>query len=308
MENILDTDVPEICVDVMSPTTYRPEPDPGPKTVGKRMTSWYDWLVSHVPETIRRPVSDAYKKMKDKVMSLFERGYRVKPGRRLLNNVVGHHEILPLSDTTSPQDFLNEIRTTVVSFFRENPQNKVQISLICEMMRTDPATGNIVSMEQAAFNSMQEAVYDSTDLEAVYEKMVSKILELFSAYLKKGSGWTLKGVVRLDFTHAKNKPLKGSSHTSLPKGLGRGKVINMKNEDNQCFKWAVTRGLNPVERNPQRITEELERQAEELNWDGIKFPTPCEERMYKKFEENNDVSLLVFGHVGSDEDLRIIPL
>ena len=95
---------------------------------------------------------------------------------------------------------------------------------------------------------------------------------------------------------------------SLPKGLGRGKVINMKNEDNQCFKWAVTRGLNPVKKNPKRITEELERQAEELNWDGIKFPTPCNERMYKKFEENNDVSLLVFVHVGSDEDLRIIPL
>ena len=81
------------------------------------MTSWYDWLVSHVPETIRRPVSDAYKKMKDKVMSLFEQGYRARPRRRLLNDMVGHYEILPLSDTTSPQDFLNEIRTTVVSYF-----------------------------------------------------------------------------------------------------------------------------------------------------------------------------------------------
>ena len=104
-------------MDVMSPTRYRPEPVPGPGTVGKRMTSWYNWLVSHVPETIRRPVSDAYKKMKDKVMSLFEQGYRARPRRRLLNNMVGHYEILPLSDTTSPQDFLNEIRTTVVSFY-----------------------------------------------------------------------------------------------------------------------------------------------------------------------------------------------
>ena len=81
----------------------------------------------------------------------------------------------------------------------------------------------------------------------------------------------------------------------------------MKNEDNQCFKWAVTRALNPVKKNPQRVTEKLERQAEGLNWDGIRFPTPCEERMYKKFEENNDnVSLLVFGQVGLGEDLRII--
>ena len=85
----------------------------------------------------------------------------------------------------------------------------------------------------------------------------------------------------------------------------------MANEDDQCFKWATTKALNLVkrEKNAHRITVELERHAEELNWDGIKFPTPCVERMYKKFEENNDnVSLLVFGHVGSGEDLRIIPL
>ena len=165
-----------------------------------------------------------------------------------------------------------------------------------------------MSMEQAAFNSKQEAVYDATDLEDLYERMVSKILESFSAYLRKGSEWALKGVVRLDIMRTKNKPLKGSSHMLLPKGLGRGKIINMKNEDDQCFKRAVTRGLNPLEKNPQRVTEELERQVEELNWNGMKFPTPCEERMYKRFEDNNNVSLLVFGHVWSDENLRIISL
>ena len=158
---------------------------------------------------------------------------------------------------------------------------------------------------------MQEAVYDATDLEELYEKMVSKILESFSAYLKKGSGWTLKRVVRLNITRARNKPLKGSSKIPLPEGLrGTKKLINMANKDDQCFKWATTKAFNLVkgEKNAHCITEELERQSEEFNWGGIKFPTPCEERMYKKFEDNNNVSLLVFGHVGSGDNLRIIPL
>ena len=177
------------------------------------------------------------------------------------------------------------------------------------MMRIDPATGNIVSVEQTSFISKQESVYDSTDQDVMYKRMVAKILESFSAYLKKGSGWMLKGVVRLDITHAKNKPLKGSSHIPLPNGLGGKKtLINMQNYDKFCFKWAITRALNPVDKNPQRITKILRKQVEELNWEGIEFPTPCEEKMYKKFEENNDVSLLVSGHVGSGEDLRIIPL
>ena len=82
------------------------------------MTSWYDWLVSNVPETIRRPVRVAYRKMKDKVMSLSKQrlDYEVTPVRRLLSGAVSHHEVLPRNETISPQDFLREIRRTVISF------------------------------------------------------------------------------------------------------------------------------------------------------------------------------------------------
>ena len=78
----------------------------------------------------------------------------------------------------------------------------------------------------------------------------------------------------------------------------------MKNHDEQCFKWAVTKALNPVAKDPQRVTKILQKQSERLDWEGPEFPTPCSERMFKKFERNNDVSLLVFGH----SDKNIIPL
>ena len=29
-------------------------------------------------------------------------------------------------------------------------------------------------------------------------------------------------------------------------------IINMKNEDDKCFKWLVTRALNPISKNPER--------------------------------------------------------
>ena len=105
------------------------------------------------------------------------------------------------------------------------------------MIRTDPVTGNIVSVEQAAFNSKQEAVYDATDLENLYERMVSKILESFSAYLRKGSGWTLKGILRLDITRAREQTSQGVvKNPRCRTGLrGKKRLINMANEDDQCF-------------------------------------------------------------------------
>ena len=165
------------------------------------------------------------------------------------------------------------------------------------MMRVDPATGKITNEEQASFNSNQESILESTNLEEVYERMITKILEAFSTYLKNGSGWVLKKVVRLDITLSRLRPLRGSSHIPLPETILKKKaLINMKNDDDECFKWAVTRALNPVDKDPQRVTKELRKQAEKLDLDGIEFPTPCSERVFRKFENNNDVSILVFGY------------
>ena len=82
----------------------------------------------------------------------------------------------------------------------------------------------------------------------------------------------------------------------------------MKNEDDQCFIWAVTRAHYPVDKNSERTSKELRKQAEELNWDDIEFPTPCLGKIYKKFEDNNDLSLLVFGHKNAKTGINIIPL
>ena len=82
----------------------------------------------------------------------------------------------------------------------------------------------------------------------------------------------------------------------------------MKNKDEECFKWTVTRALNPVDKDSQRVMKELRKQSEELDWDRIEFPTPCLERVFKKFEKNNDVSLLVFEHEYDKNNTYIIPL
>ena len=139
--------------------------------------------------------------------------------------------------------------------------------LICKMMKLDPATGNVESEELAYFNSKQKSVFDSTDLETMYERMITKILESFAMYMKKGSGWVLEKVIGLDITASRLRPVRGSSHIPLPeKYLERTKaLINLQNHDKQCFKWAVTRALNPVDKNPQRITRKLREQVNELN-------------------------------------------
>ena len=51
-------------------------------------------------------------------------------------------------------------------------------------------------------------------------------------------------MISLDIHLAEYTPLNGSSYMELPK------FIKIKNVDNQCFKWSITRVLNLVEKEP----------------------------------------------------------
>ena len=215
--------------------------------------------------------------------------------RRLLGNAIAHYEIQNRT-STSPTDFLNNTRGLVTNFFRNNPNNKFQISFTFIVIKVD-ASGAVVSEEETGRSSKQESVYSATNIDEVYDRMKDRIIESFAAYMRNGSGWRLKKIVKLTITKSRLNPLRRSSHIPLPDKIKNTKaLINLKNNDNECFKYAVTRALNPLTRDAERISKELKGQTKKYNWDGIEFPTPSTERQLKKLEKNNE-SLLVFGHV-----------
>ena len=81
-------------------------------------------------------------------------------------------------------------------------------------------------------------------------------------------------------------------------------VINMKNNDDQCFKWSVVRALNPVDIHPERVSKELKDQSERLVWSGLKFPVKLDQIVV--FEQlNPQISINVFGFEGVVYPLRL---
>ena len=178
------------------------------------------------------------------------------------------------------------------------------------MERVDLSTGEISETTEAHFRTLQTPVHGATDLQAMYEPMIAKMLESFAGYLKNGSGWRLRKVL------SRNRPLKGSSYLPHPEGLNTRSLINIENtDDDLCFPYSVLRLKYPREKTPQR-NEDLKEHLNELNLDGLEFPTPCCERTFKKFENNNNVSVAVYGHETYTEFVkekevekrRIIPL
>ena len=98
------------------------------------------------------------------------------------------------------------------------------------------------------------------------------IIERMTNFMKLCSGWRFRSIVKLDVHTVKYTPLKGSSYIPLPKMLSKQAIINLKNEDNQCFKWAITRALNPKDEHPERVDKNLQEKVKEFDWSGIEFP------------------------------------
>ena len=92
--------------------------------------------------------------------------------------------------------------------------------------------------------------------------MKEKMLKSFSEYQQRGSGWRFIRIDLLEIHIGKFQPLRGKGHEPLPEPIKRKKaIINKKNNDDECFKWAVTRALNPTDIHPERISKEHKGQS-----------------------------------------------
>ena len=202
------------------------------------------------------------------------------------------------SEYLDPEVFLhdvaNGVRETVDGV---SGPKKVHMNLSCILEKEDVRTGN--KMEDT-FGARSNTRTITLQLGDTYDEMRDRMIENLSKFQRNGSGWRLKSIHGLEISITRYDPLSGSGYSKLPPYIAKKNiVINMRNEDNQCFKWAVTRALNPVNKNPNRITNELKEQTEKYNWEDISFPTKVKE--IKIWEENNNVSVNVFSY---DEDER----
>lgn len=92
----------------------------------------------------------------------------------------------------------------------------------------------------------------------------------------------------------KYNPLRASSYIPLPKAIrNKGAVVNIQNNDNRCFGWAVTAGVI-TPKGPGNRTSSYPNCVEFLNFEGIDFPIKL--RDISKFEAiNPEISINVYG-------------
>ena len=155
--------------------------------------------------------------------------------------------------------FLNRVKPAVIRFFNRVNKVKARLILHCEMENINNDT------KEVQFRSGPELILRSTYLNGLFDMAKQQIVEEMYNYVSQGSGWRLVKVVKLTIHTNEYSPLRGSSYVELPEFIKAKKaVINIKNTDTQCFKWCVTRALNPVKTHAERVDKQLKVQAQQL--------------------------------------------
>ena len=95
------------------------------------------------------------------------------------------------------------------------------------------------------------------DLNSTYETLRHRV----KFYSNEDSGWIIDQIEDIWINIANYDPLVGSSYIPLPpelKNSMRG-LINLKNKDDECFKWCYVRFINPQNKEPDRIKNKIKK-------------------------------------------------
>ena len=151
-------------------------------------------------------------------------------------------------------------------------------------------------IKTAYFNSKPQTITNDTQIELALSLSKQQILNKIAVWVSEGSGWTVQSVDNHYLNVVKYEPMKGSSYIKLPTELRNSAkgLINMKNEDNECFRWCHIGFLNPQDKYPQRIKKVDKQYIENLDYSGIEFPVTT--KQYNKIEKQNEININVFGY------------
>ena len=122
----------------------------------------------------------------------------------------------------------------------------------------DSKPGKHVSIYKTAFfNGKAKTITKDNDTEHELSMSRQKMLNTIDKWVSEGSRWVIDRIESHYINVTTYQPSNGSSYKELPMELRNPKkgLINIKNKDNECFRWCHIRHLN----HKRKILRELKK-------------------------------------------------
>ena len=219
-----------------------------------------------------------------------------------------NHDLFPEDPIYDSEEFLNlcrpHLKDILLPYLNRNLGVNIWQCLHVTMEKLDGTEST------PYFSHPRKFIHPTADLDDVITGLFTEMLKRQEDYQEKGSGWTVKNVEFLDVHLAPHAILdfKGGTHVRLPDELFyKRAIVNVKNEDDQCLKWAILSALHPIPGNkdPCQLYHYTP-YRDELDFTAIDFPAPLQQ--VKTLEINNNLSINVYGYDDQAKRLQVLHL
>ena len=212
-----------------------------------------------------------------------------------VRNYAGTYEV-KVMDSKSLDDSLFLAKKSSNDFFRDLSKEKKGFKYILSTRITFKKWNNATNshdIDTTYRNSDPITVTNQRfNLNSAYEILKHRV----EFYSNEGSGWIIDKIENIWINIANYDPLVGSSYFPLPPELNNSMkgLINIKNKDDECFKWCHVRFINPINIHPERINKKDKEIAKNLDYRRINFS--LKERDYEIIQGRFNIYVNVFGY------------
>ena len=288
IQNILDEPIPEAVkrrlLKPLQPRKYRPIPPPRRAKESKRKS-----IQEEFDPTPSRKVLRSVKDYQDEHQGLFEEPKELafRRTRWTLGNFLrGWQMDVPQGHPqgADPRTFLESVEHKIRGKLEEELRAlrgglKFQLAIKVELVKAN-LDGREELMEPI-LRHKQEAVLQKNEITAALEEAFPRLQETLEKLTHRGSGWAVVQVRKLWLDIARYQPLRGGSYIPLPPELKSKKaVVNVKNKDDHCLRWALRSALRSALFQAADHTDRPTKYptADGLDFTGIDTPTPISDR------------------------------
>ena len=189
---------------------------------------------------------------------------------------------LKVNPTENLEDHINELLSK--NYF---PRYKYQLSYLAKFSK-------IVNEEEEVFKRWikSDLTYNNTQ-----QDTHNTLLQKLDDEQLEGSGFVFQEIEEVILEIYKVNDIQASSYIELPgKYKDNKSIINIKNNDQNCFLWCILAQLYPVENHKDRLSKYISH-LNKLNLKGLEFPMKVKD--IPKFENLNNLNINVFELTGN---------
>ena len=257
-------------------------------------------------DKMHQEINETSKSIDDKYKSIMSSLDDVKPSPKPRTKITQIQKALKNStksfavdivDNKDPLHQLTETKKVIEHYLNKELGESKGFKYIETLKVTfEKQLGNKTTIKTAYFNSMTTTIINKNEINKALQTSRQELMKAIGQWISEGSGWTIQSVDGHYINLTKYQPIRGSSYIQLPVELrnpAKG-LINLKNKDNECFRWCHIRYLNPQGKDPQRIKKSDKEYIEKLDYSEIEFPITI--KQINKIEKKNSIRINVFGY------------